>query len=427
MTPELIISIFFLIFKTWWWLFLPIIFYFPAVYLYLDWIRWDVWYPKKKWVILEIIPPGEITKPFRATEDLFSSLWALYSSPNWRGKWCEGELPVASAWFSWEILGFEGNVHFYLRLPDDQRKYAETIIQAHYPETEIFEVDDYVKNIPQDIPNNIYDLKAEDYILRTKDYFPIKTYKFFEPSTPELIKEGEKKIDPFSSLMEAMTKLQKGEQFWFQIVSSPITNKDIPWVDEAKKEINKIAQRPGGAKKGKSIIQEVIDILIFNIFSSGSSEKSAESKTQITPGEKDILTAIEEKISKNAFKTNIRALYIYQKDVYDASHAAIARNYFQHFSTANLNTIVLYTQTRTKIQYWFRDRRLYASKRSIFEKYVKRFPPLYPAMTGKGNMILNIEELATIFHFPIQTNILSSGVPRIMSRRATPPGNLPMG
>ena len=63
----------------------------------------------------------------------------------------------------------------------------------------------------------------------------------------------------------------------------------------------------------------------------------------------------------------------------------------------------------------------------IFEKYVKRFPPLYPAMTGKGNMILNIEELATIFHFPIQTNILSSGVPRIMSRRATPPGNLPMG
>lgn len=429
MTQELIIFIFLLILKAWWWLFLPIIFYYPAVYLYLNWVRWDVWYPKKEWVILEVIPPGEIQKPFRAMEDLFSSLWMLYGDPNWREVWCEGSLPVAASWFSWEILGFEGDVHFYLRLPKDQRGFAETIIHSHYPETEIFAVDDYTKNVPQNIPNEMYDLKGEDYIFLKKDknYFPIKTYKFFEPSTPELIEEAIKKIDPFFSLMEAMTKLKKGEQFWFQIVAAPILNsKYIPWVDEAKKEINKIAQRPEGAKKGKSIIQEVFDILIFNIFSSGSVEKPAESKSQLTPGEKKTLEAIEEKISKNAFKVHARALYIYKKDAYDGANAAIARNYFAHFSTANLNSIILWAATRTTIQYFFRDMRALIRKKFIFEKYVKRFPSLYPTMTGKGNMVLNIEELATIFHFPVQANILPSGVPRIMSKKATSPLNLPI-
>lgn len=429
MTQELIISTSLLILKTWWWLFLPIVLYFPAVSLYLYWVNWHVWYPKKEWVILEIIPPGEIGKPFRAMEDLFSSIWMLYSAPNWREKWCEGSLPVAPSWFSFEILGIEGDVHFYLRLPKDQRGYAETIIQSHYPEAEIFEADDYTKNVPQDIPNKTYDLKGEDYVfLKPSDCLPIKTYEFFEPSTPELVKEAEKKIDPLTSLMEAMTKLKKGEQFWFQIIAAPIINcKEIPWMDEAQKKINKIAQRPGPAKPGKSIIQEVIDILIFNIFSSGETEKPAESKTQITPGEKNILEAIEKKISKNAFKTNIRALYIYQKDAYNGAHAAIARNYFAHFSTANLNTIILWAETRTKVHYFFRDRELYVKKREIFEKYIKRFTPLHPAMTGKGNMVLNIEELATIFHFPIQANTLPSGVPRIMSKKGTAPLNLPVG
>jgi hypothetical protein len=436
MTQELIIFIFLSILKTWWWLFLPIVLYYPAVYLYLNWIRWDVWYPKKKWIILEIIPPGEIEKPFRAMEDLFSSLWILYGDPNWREAWCEGALPVASSWFSCEILGLEGDVHFYLRLPENQREFAETIIHSHYPETEIFEVDDYTKNVPQNIPNDTYDLKGEDYVfLKNKNYLPIKTYKFFEPVTPELIKEGGKKIDSFTSLMEALTKMKKGEQFWFQIVAAPIVNSPkIPWIDEAKKEINRIAQRPGEAKGGKSIFRTVFDILVFEILagifsilfsSTTSQEKLAEAKPQqLTPGERNILEAIEEKISKNAFKVHARALYIYQKNAYNDANAAIARNYFAHFSTAHLNSIILWIKTRTKVQYWFRDTRVRIKKMNIFEKYVKRFPSMYPIMTGKGNMVLNIEELASIFHFPVQASVLPSGVPRIMSRKATPPSNL---
>ena len=45
--------------------------------LYLWWIDWDFSYAKAKWVILEITPPREVLAPFKAMEDVFSSIWPL--------------------------------------------------------------------------------------------------------------------------------------------------------------------------------------------------------------------------------------------------------------------------------------------------------------------------------------------------------------
>jgi len=452
MSPEELFLTIFLPFKVWWWLFLPLFLYFICENLYLYWIRWEVWYKEQEWVILEIIPPAEIEKPFGAMEYLFASLWAIYGRSDWKGKWCEGVLPCGPYWFSFEIISKEGEVHFYLRIPRDHRQYVETVVHTHYSEAEVFEVEDYTKELPQDIPNNEYDLKGEDYIFKENSCYPIKTYKFFEAGgykffeTGMTEKESERKVDPLSLLMEGLTRLKKGEHFWFQVVAAPITNKDIPWQDEAKKIVDILSKRAEPIKKG-SIFQDPVDIIkeffilakettkaiiydvILGLFFPPSAEEKKPTETKfpiITPGEDIVIKAIEEKIAKPAFRSYLRALYIFKKDAYNAANASLARNYFTNFSAENLNAIFLWPKTRPSIRFFFRERRIYSRKKLLFEKYIKRFPSIYPMLYGKGIIILNIEELATIFHFPIQSAFLPPGVPRVLAPKAPPPPGIPI-
>lgn len=426
-----VISIIILVLKSWWWLFLPAILYLPVRFLYFWWVKWEVWYKRIDWMTLEIVPPGEIEKPFRAMEDVFSALWPIYDFANWRERWCEGELPMGPYWFSFEIASFEGDVHFYLRIERGRRSFAESIIYTHYPEAEIFEVEDYTQTLPQDLPNKVYDVYGEDFKFIRDHSYPIKTYKFFEARIPEAV-ETEKRIDPLYSLMEAMTNLRKGEITWFQIVPVPITNEDIPWASKGKQIANKIARRPQ-KPKSRSILQEISDVIIGGQPAEAEREKGlppgvseeTEREMLITPGERAVLTGIEEKISKYGFATFIRFLYIFPRGAYYVPHGKIGRSYFAHFFTQDMNTIVFSGRTRSKVHYLLRKRRVYARKKSLFEKYVRRFPPSFPKMVGPETLILNIEELATLFHLPTKASILPPGVPRVPVKKGAPPPGIP--
>ncbi|MDD5750799.1 MAG: hypothetical protein PHU56_04150 [Candidatus Pacebacteria bacterium] len=422
----LILSLLWAFFLTWWWLILPFIFYFPARFFHLWWIRWEVWYKEEKWILLEMIPPAEILKPYMAMDDVITALWPIYDGANWREKWCEGEMDNGPFWVSFEVVSIAGQLHFYMRILKDQKQFVEAIFHTHYPEIEIFEVEDYTQNIPQNIPNEELDIYGEYLSTSKNSAYPIRTYKYFEIRPEEIAQE--KKLDPFANLMEAMAKLKEGEQLWFQIVLTPINNNDIPWVDEGKKIADQIAKRPESSGR-KSVIGEMLK-LIFMGKKPYSDEEKAESlippEMKLTPGEKEKLAAVEDKIGKVGFKTYMRSVYIYTKDAYVSPNKRIPRSYMAHFSTNSLNSIRDWSKEKTKIHYFFRKRRLYTRKRKIFDLYVRRLPPLYPQMWGPGNMILSAEEIATIFHFPANAAALPASVPRILAKKATPPPNLPL-
>ena len=434
MVPESIILTIILVLKTWWWLILPFVLYFLCKPLYLWWIRWEIWYkePGQEWMLLEIIPPAEVLKPFKAMEDVLCVLWSVIDTPCWREKWCEGELPIGGGqWFSFEIASIGGKIHYYLRLPGKFRKTAESALYAHFPDAEIFEVPDYTQNVLQDIPNKNYGLYGEDFVLvkQKKDFYPIKTYSAFFEERPEAIKE-EKRIDPLDSLLEHMVRIESGEQVWLQIVANPITNELIPWVTKGEEKANEIARRPKKPKQ-KSIIQEVIDVFLGTTPAELAKEKGlrpgaseeTEKEMLITPGERKILSAIGDKASKYAFQMWIRTIYIHRRDEpFSWGNYRIGRSYFNHFNTVDLNGIMFWRKTRTRIHYWFVKRRLYSRKKGMFEKAVKRFPPKYPNMKGNGTFILNTEELATIFHFPTKSADLPPGVPRVPVKKGPPPG-----
>ena len=164
---------------------------------------------------------------------------------------------------------------------------------------------------------------------------------------------------------------------------------------------------------------------------------------KLTPGEREVLSGIENKISKHGFKTWIRAVYIYKREGQRTAGAQkIARSYFMQFMKEDLNTILYWGATRSKIHYWFRDRRLFMRKRKQFRNYVERLPssfpwnldgnPLpflrffrYPLGPGiRGTVVFNTEELATLYHFPSKIQIPSMSY--VEAKKAGPPSGLPV-
>jgi hypothetical protein len=61
-------------------------------------------------------------------------------------------------------------------------------------------------------------------------------------------------------------------------------------------------------------------------------------------------------------------------------------------------------------------------KRRIFRGFKER-----SIIVGLDMSVMNIEEIASIFHLPISTDIAAINVEKIESKKVQPPVNLPIG
>lgn len=368
--------------------------------------------------------PREVVRPLKAMETVFSGLWQLYDPPNPREKWLEGKVQLSLVL---EIVSLGGDIHFFIRVPEGARKLVESSIYSQYPEAEISEAEDYTKYVPHDIPNKDWDLWGADYELLKEDVYPIKTYtKFFE-ERPEVTLE-EKRIDPLAQLLEGLATLKPGEQLWVQIICQPITPLENDYVSRGRAIADKIARRALPPKPAPLML-EAAEVLISGKIP-GQKEEPKElipPEMKLTPGEREVLAAIEEKIGKYAFMTNIRFIYLARRDAYFGAAKALPMSFFNQFSTQNLNGLKPWPKTITKvhtISTWFLDkRRVYLRKRKLFRNYVRRLTPLFPR--PGGTFVMNIEELATLFHFPGAVVARAPFVPRVEVKKGEAPPGLP--
>jgi len=426
--------------RVWWWVFLPLMLMSQLKTLYLWWIGWDFDYAKQKWVLLEITPMEVLLMPLKAMEDVFTSIWPLMDVANFREVWCDGELQNGPYWLSWEIVGIEGKIHFYVRVLQQHRNSLEAALFAHYPDIEIHEATDYVKLVPPTIPNEEWDMYGEDWEQKNKAAYPIKTYeKFFEPQG-ERISAEEKRIDPIISLLEALSKLGSGEHYWVQFITVPIVDHDEPdWREEGQKIINKIAGRPekkeitfmqmlthtfgeligGPAKEGEG------ESASYSWLPMEKDEETDELRVSLTPGEREVITEIENKLKKPVFRTNIRGVYVAKREAWRASNRVISRSYMGHFSTNNMNYLGFSSETRPRVHFFMRKRRVFMRARKMYRMAVLRFPPHYPNR-HRLCPILSTEELATLWHFPLRVSGGSLAMTKVESKKAGPPANLPV-
>ncbi|MFC1789579.1 hypothetical protein ACFLYY_01225 [Patescibacteria group bacterium] len=435
--------------KDWWWVPLPFILWKPFKFMWLWW-RVEKWLKKEiRPCLLEIKIPKANLKPIRAMESVMSAVHAaILQPPDLWEKWVDGQVQTSIAF---EVVSVGGEIHFYIRFNSPFRDAVEASIYAQYPEAEINQVDEYTKYVAHDIPNKDWDLFGCDYKMvnphiKNDDHFPIKTYTEFETEREVL---EEKRIDPVSTLLESLSKVKPNEQFWFQFVCEPISDatadpgfmgfgKTKPQLDQWRKAGEKIRDKLAYRKEKTTSQQNPMMVEAAKILLTGQATEIKKDEPEpiipvemrVTPGEKDVLVAMEKKMSKPIFKTNIRFIYLGRRDVWFKPNFRLAFSYFNEYSTTNLAALYPEGKTLTKIKksFWFlpnrtRARRLYMRQRRLFRNYLNRFPAFFPRQPD-GRFMLNTEEIASLFHFPSWIVSPVPGVGRVEAKKGAPP-NLP--
>jgi len=436
---SLLKSQFWPILNDWWWLFLIVeCFWLSKAALFL-WYQWrkEVFDAKENEprVFLEIKIPEEVLEPIKAMETVITGFWQTYQFPNWYEKWWRGQ-DVTS--FTLEIAGIDGVPHFYIRAPKKFQPVLETHIYSQYPLAEIFETEDYTKNVPQDMPNAEWDMWGTEYKNLKHWAYPIKTYIEFETGR----EDEEKRIDPISSLLEGMARLKPGEQIWVQFRLLPVLDEYVSWTPAGKQLRDKLARRDVKEAKPKPMFQEAAEILITGKVPEPPKEEKKDFipvEMKLTPVEKEIMSGVERKIGKLGFLTNFRFIYLAKRDVMFKPNSRLAMSYFTNFITDNMQSLVPAADTITKVKrnwydwFWFLKRRLYLKKRRMFRSYVKRLWIGYPNpcvkapdQSGGRRFVLTPDEIASMYHFPGRMQAPAPTMPRVEAKKGEPPSSLPV-
>lgn len=422
------LSLCFNLFLQFGWFILPFLLYKPLRFAFVLFVE-TKWNMSFKRIVLEVKIPQHITKPLKAMENVFNALWPIYDPPSsWKATFFEGKTLVSA---SFEIAGIDGEPHFFIRIPEGNRRMVESVIYSQYPEVEIFEVPDYTQNVPEDIPNKEWDLWGCDFMPLKPDVYPLKTHSQFFEENPEA--KDEKRLDPLSSLLEVISTLKKGEQLWIQMTVVPISVKENNYVKRGKDIIDVLLKRKEPKKDDDPYPMFLHAISILFTGTKFGEQKEAEKKQEqfplemrLTSGERDVITAIERKISKTCYDTRLRYIYLAKRNVFFGGAKGFGPSFFSQFNTQHLNGLKPWSETITKVQApdFFTKRRLYLRKRNLFKNYVDRSGAFDP-FPG-GTFILSSEELATIFHFPGIEVAPTQSLKRIETKRGAPPVTLPI-
>jgi hypothetical protein len=372
-----------------------------------------------KWVLLLIDIPKENIQTPKAVENIFAQLAGAHSEPNFIEKYFKGKIQEP---FSFEIASHEGYIRFYVRTTIQFRDLVEAAIYAQYPEAEIIEVEDYTTFAPNYFPNEEYELWGTELVLVNKQVYPIRTYPEFEHQLSQEFK------DPMAALLEALTKLGPGEHVWLQIIIKPTSDK---WKEEGIKIVKKligakIEEKPTLIEKAlgipASILKEAFSSILTLPAQEAKNSKEIASLIQfLSPGERRIIEAIQLKISKIGFETKFRIIYLAKKEVFHKGRGVVPIiGAIKQFNTLDRNGFKPAKAVTTKIDYFMVKWRTASRQRKIMKAYKER--SIYGGMTP---YVLNIEELATIFHFPVRT-VKAPLVRKIESKRGEPPINLPI-
>ncbi len=402
------------------WILLAILLLYGLLIVYLQKIR-SYWADNNlKFIMLAIdIPKGNEQSP-KAVENMFTYLAGAHGSVSFFEKWFEGKFQVS---FSYEIVSLEGYTQFLIRTPIEFRDLIETSVYSQYPDAEIAEVDDYVDTVPHRFPDEEYDVWGSEFIQSQHWAFPIKMYKEFEhqygPSETQF-------KDPMASLMDLCSSLREGENLWFQIILIPT---GFDWIKESDVMVDKILGKNKASKGWSSKLVEWIgeaSEVIYSIWGDIESKEKDDkglSMMELNPKQKKQIEAIQEKASKVAFEVKIRIVYVARKDLMMRSKVVNGLvGYMKQFVALDLNNLkpdLKFTMTRTA--YFNKDKRLIKKKNSIMTNYIAR-----DDYNGRNPGLFNIEELATLWHFPVEANVKAPMIQKAPGRKADAPSSLPL-
>jgi hypothetical protein len=266
---------------------------------------------------------------------------------------------------SFEIAVLKKRIGFYICVPRYLKDFVEEQVYAQYPSVQISEVEDYAGR-PGAL--NAY---TSELRLSANSALPIKTFQSFE-------------VDPLAAITAALAKFEEDEEAWIQLVIQPAPTN---WHKKSERYIS--GMRGGGSGWAKALW--------------APPGKAAEG-LKLTEFEQARASAAEDKSHKLAFDTSIRI-------VYKGSSPA-------HQAKLRLQSIVAsYKQFNTTYLNGFEQAKI-SQDQSVINRYINR-------QMGKKPSILNIEEVATLYHLP-HTTVETPYILWASSQTGEPPANLPL-
>ncbi|MDP3740883.1 MAG: type IV secretion system DNA-binding domain-containing protein [bacterium] len=294
--------------------------------------------------------------------------------------------------FSFEIISTDKKISFVIVCPKGLQDLVEKQIHAQYPAAQIETIS------PPRVLKSAPFLVAAELGLQKKYIFPIKTYKLMES-------------DPLNAITNSLSKLGSSEAGAIQMVISPAS---LGW----RRRVLRLAKE---IQKGKSVhahtgygmqFLHFISEGIANLFADKkkdqmmgmSSGKSGSPYTMLTPMQQDAVKRLEEKAGKSGFEVNIRLVVASDTKQQANSHLRNMLSSFMQYTQAPFNGFRL---------------RHYASQNRILKDFVlRRFSPHI-----FKKIILNTEELTSIFHLPTKFTE-TPNIKSLSAKKAPPPVNI---
>ncbi|MFZ4632416.1 MAG: type IV secretory system conjugative DNA transfer family protein [Patescibacteria group bacterium] len=284
--------------------------------------------------------------------------------------------------FSFEIVASHNKIAFYVVAPRESVRYIEQQIQAYYPDAVIEEVEDY----------NLFSMNGQiaSASLKTtkKFFFPIKTYQKMD-------------VDPMQSIINTLSKLGKDESLAVQYL---VRSAPSAWHRKARKvvaRIHKLNSVSAGVKAGTFMA------LFSDFISVFANSKKADSPTQpkrLSAIEEEMVKTIEEKNLKTGLEVNIRVVSC-------AKTREEANRYLENIAS-----------TFSEYNNFSYGNNFSRAAKDSSGKVIQDF--IYRHFKENIKFLLNSEELASIFHFPLK----STETPNILwlsSKIAPAPAEVP--
>lgn len=359
-----------------WYIWLPL----TAILIFMTWQN----YRKAKvidtydYVLLTLEIPRNNDKKELAAEQLFASLHGILRDRQ--------ELRMSGGvqeHLSFEVASIANQIRFYIRTPKHLQNFVEGQIYAQYPTVQIHELSEDYAATSGDHPV----VATSELVLTDNQYLPIKTFQSFE-------------VDPLAGITAALAKLSNSnDEIWVQILARPVADE---WHSDASRFITRLKSGFGTTTNNGGWVW--FAQLLGVLWKPPESGASTTTTKEMSERDKTRVAEAEKKSQKLGYQVKIRLAYLGA----DPNSARVQLNAvasaFKQFNSTNLNG--------------FRLKGVPSFKREDLQKYSSRY------FDDEG-YVLNIEELASVFHLP-HTNVETPNVVWANSKTAEPPTKLPV-
>ena len=329
-------------------------------------------------VLLMLEIPRANDKKELAAEQLFASLHGIL-----RDKQELRNSGGVQEHLSFEIVSTAGQIRFYVWVPKVLQNFVEGQIYAQYPTVQIYKMDeDYADN------RNKYPISyTTELKLEADEALPIKTFDSFE-------------VDPLAGITGTLAKLDpdRTEEMWIQILTRPIPD------DWHKSTTDKWVEQVKSGKKFSSGFDWTWFIeAIGALFRPPAGGTGSDTKIELSERAKTQIAKAEEKATKLGYDVKIRLAYLGQNETDAKLNMQALVGTFKQYNSTSING--------------FQQAGGTFDKKALEDYKMRQF-------SDRG-FILNISELASVYHLP-HTSVETPNIVWANAKTAEPPAQLPV-